>query len=95
MQVTTHKPNTTFFIFLLLSTFVLLFALKRWEDVAKELPNGSFELTREHQESINDRVDRINNKAELYVLRALSDGYYLCPFCSEEATNGNGQFFPL
>ena len=93
MQVTTHKLNTTFLILLLLSIFVLLFAVKRWEDVVKELPDGSFELTREHQESIDDRIDRINNKAELYVLRALSNGYYFCPLCPEEATNGNGQFF--
>ncbi|MCO6489916.1 MAG: hypothetical protein J5I98_15980 [Phaeodactylibacter sp.] len=43
MQIATHKPNTAFFIFLLLGIFVLLFAVKRWEDVVKELPDGTFE----------------------------------------------------
>lgn len=43
-------------------------------------------LTREEEDAIEDRIERIQN-SELYVLLAEVDGYYDCPACS------NGKFF--
>lgn len=75
-----------------LSTFLLIFAYIRWEDVIIQNPDGSYSIDDATSDKIADRVDRIENNSEFYALVAESDGYFICPLCPPEASK-NGKYF--
>ena len=67
---------------------ITILAYLRWVDVVT--PDGK-NLTVAREKEIADRIDRLQN-AQLYVLRAEINGYFLCPKCPPE-TARNGKYY--
>lgn len=71
---------------------IVIFACIRWEDVVEQAADGSYSISREREEAIEERIRKLEELTELYVLKATVDGYYFCPACPL-GTSSNGKYF--
>jgi hypothetical protein len=85
-----------FFIFFtaLLLLSLIVAQLPSWREVVIELPDGSFTLSKERQEAIDEKISRYRTQTELYMLQTNTDSYYFCPACPPQALR-NGKYFLL
>ncbi len=74
------KDRTPFVIGI--TILLLIIAALKWEDVVRQLNDGSWILTEERQRKVERTLDR-NNNAEQYVLLAAVSGWYKCYLCEE------------
>lgn len=88
MQKTSTFQGNIALLGLGLLFMIALFACLKWADVVS---SDGKSLTAEREKEIADRIDRLQN-AQLYVLRAEINGYFLCPKCPASAAK-NGKYF--
>lgn len=65
---------------ILILFLLLAMAALKWEDIARRLKDGSWELAEERQKEMEDSLER-NENAEQYVLLAVVSGWYECYLC--------------
>ena len=61
---------------------LLLLAALKWEDVARRFKDGTWGLSEERQQQLDETLGR-NEHAEQYVLIAAVAGWYKCYLCEE------------
>ena len=79
----TPPRRRSFPIIIGIAAALLLLAALKWEDVARRLRDGTWILSEERQQEMDDTLDR-NENAEQYVLLAAVSGWYKCYLCEEE-----------
>lgn len=78
---TPPKPNPLPVIAGIAAVLLLLAALK-WADVARRQKDGSWGLSEERQQEMENTLER-NENAEQYVLLATTSGWYECYLCKD------------
>lgn len=78
----TPPRRRSFPIIIGIAAALLLLAALKWEDVARRLRDGTWALSEERQQEMEDTLDR-NENAEQYVLLAVVSGWYECYLCEE------------
>ena len=61
---------------------LLLLAALKWEDVARRFKDGTWGLSEERQQQLDETLGR-NEHAEQYVLIAVVSGWYECYLCKQ------------
>lgn len=66
---------------MILTAAILLMAIpKTWKEAVRQNEDGSYSLSREWEEAIDQKKEKIEQHL-LYVLAAAEDGVYLCKHC--------------
>lgn len=67
--------------------FIVFMAFEKFDDFVQRNPDGTYVLKKKRRDQLNDKVHRMREETEQYVLRASKSGYYQCLHCP------NGVFF--
>ncbi len=87
MEQVKRSPGALLFAGLLVVALIILMAIPNsWEEATTRNKDGSYSISKEWEESIREKREKIDNH-ELYMLVASQDGMYICNHCP------TGKFF--